>query len=111
MLAFNLAAPHEVCQHLGQRLRAQRLAALLTQAELAARAGVSTGTVRTLEATGLISADSLVRLALALGLADALQNLFELPVQSIAQMERAEQAERAHRTPRQRAPRRPRPWP
>ncbi len=106
MLAFNLAPPHEVCHQLGQRLRAQRLALLLTQAELAARAGVSTGTVRTLEATGLISADSLVRLALVLGQADALQNLFELPVQSIAQMELAEQAERAQR---QRAPRRPRP--
>lgn len=103
MLAFNLASAQEVCQQLGQRLRAQRLAMLLSQAELAAHAGVSTGTVRTLEATGLISANSLVRLALALGLTDALQNLFEGPVQSIAQMERAHRAQR-QRAPRQRRP-------
>lgn len=103
MLAFDLASAQEVCQQLGQRLRAQRLAMLLSQAELAARAGVSTGTVRTLEATGLISANSLVRLALALGLTDALQNMFEMPVQSIAQMERAHRAQR-QRAPRQRRP-------
>lgn len=100
MLDFKLASASEVCEHLGQRLRAQRLAQLLTQADLAARAGVSTGTVRTLENTGLVSADSLVRVALTLGLANTLQPLFELPQLSIAQMERAQLAQR------QRAPRR-----
>jgi transcriptional regulator with XRE-family HTH domain len=99
MLMINLATASEVCQELGQRLRAQRLALLLTQAELAARAGVAIGTVRTLETTGMVSADSLVRLALTMGLADSLQNLFEQPQQSIAQMELAQ------RKPRQRAPR------
>ena len=100
MLDFNLASADEVCQHLGQRLRSRRLAQLLTQAELAARAGVSTGTVRTLEATGAVSADSLVRVALTLGLAPLLQGLFEAPPPtSIAQLERAQAM------PRQRAPR------
>ena len=103
MLDINLASAQEVCEQIGRRLRAQRLAALLSQAELAARAGVSTGTVRTLEASGLISTDSLVRLVLALGLASNLQHLFELPLQSVAQMERAD------RVQRQRAPRRPPP--
>jgi transcriptional regulator with XRE-family HTH domain len=103
MLDFNLASADEICQHLGQRLRGRRLALLLTQAELAARAGVSTGTVRTLEATGAVSADSLVRVALTLGLAPQLQGLFLLPPpQTIADLERAQAA------PRQRAPRRPR---
>ena len=104
MLEFELASAQEICQHIGQRLRAQRLAALLSQAELAARAGVSTGTVRTLEATGLISADSLMRLVMALGLASSLQHLFELPMQSVAEMERADRVLRRH-APRQRAPR------
>lgn len=101
MFDFSLASATEVCQHLGQRLRSRRLAQLLTQAELAARAGVSTGTVRTLEATGAVSADSLVRVALTLGLAPGLQDLFKAPPpQSIAQLEQAQA------TPRQRAPRR-----
>ena len=103
MLDFNLASATEVCHQLGQRLRAHRLALLWTQAELAARAGVSTGTVRTLEATGLSSIETLVRVALPLGLADTLQSLFVAPAQSISQLSRAERAQR------QRAPRRPRP--
>lgn len=106
MLDFNLASAAEVCQHLGLRLRRHRLAQLLTQAELAARAGVSTGTVRTLEATGAVSADSLLRVALTLGLAPGLQGLFDAPPPtSIAQLERAERARGAQAKPRQRAPR------
>lgn len=103
MLDFNLARADEVCHELGQRLRACRLALPLTQAELAARAGVSTGTVRGLESTGAVSADSLVRVALTLGLAGHLQDLFTAPPpQSIAQLDRAQAPLR------QRAPRRPR---
>jgi transcriptional regulator with XRE-family HTH domain len=103
MFDFNLASAAEISHHLGQRLRSRRLAQLMTQAELAARAGVSTGTVRTLEATGAVSADSLVRVALTLGLANSLQGLFEAPPpRSIAKLEHAQVA------PRQRAPRRQR---
>ena len=106
MLDFNLASVDEICQQLGQRLRGRRLALPLSQAELAARAGVSTGTVRTLEATGAVSAGSLVRVALTLGMANSLQCLFAAPTpQSIAQLERGKAA------PRQRAPRKPRPRP
>ncbi len=101
MLLFNLASAAEICQQLGQRLRRHRLGLLWTQAELAARSGVSIGTVRTLESTGLVSADSLFRVVQALGLADEIQNLFELPLQSIAQMEQAQRAQR-QRAPRQR---------
>ena len=104
MLHFNLASAAEICHQLGQRLRHRRLALLLTQADLAARAGVSTGTVRTLEATGAVSADSLMRVALTLGQASSLQNLFDAPPpQSIAQLERALVV------PRKRAPRSRRP--
>ena len=109
MLDFNLASATEICKQIGQRLRTQRLALLWTQAELAARTGVSTGTVRTLETTGLSSTDTLVRVALSLGLAERLQSLFVLPVQSIAQMEQMEQMDRAEGAPRKRAPRRTRP--
>ena len=102
MLTINLATPQEISHALGQRLRARRLAQLHGQQDLALKAGVSVGTVRTLEATGQTSLDSFVRVALALGLADDLQHLFDAPVQSIAQMAKAEPPRR------QRAPRRPR---
>ena len=102
MLTLTLATHQEVCHALGQRLRARRLAQLLGQQDLALKAGVSVGTVRTLESTGQTSLDSLVRVALALGQADGLQHLFDAPVQSIAQMAQAEPPRR------QRAPRRPR---
>ncbi len=100
MLMLDFATATEVCQQLGQRLRAQRLAQLLTQAELAARAGVALGTVRKLEGSGQSSVESLVRVVQALGLVAELQNLWAQPPQSIAQMVQAEQASRRQRAPK-----------
>lgn len=100
---FELATSDEVAAELGRRLRARRLALLLSQQELAARAGVAVGTVRTMEGSGQSSVDSLLRVVQALGLVDQLQTLFEVAPQSIAQMAAAEPQRR------QRAPRRPRP--
>ena len=57
----------EQLSDLAARLRVLRLAADLTQAGLAARAGVSRASLRRFEATGQIALESLVRLALALG--------------------------------------------
>ena len=99
---LEMATPAEICQHIGQRLRAQRLAQLLSQAELAARAGVALGTLRKLEATGQTSAETWVRVARALGLAESLHALWVVqPAQSIAQM-----AQAAAAAGRQRAPKR-----
>ena len=94
ILDFGFASPEEVCKALGARLKAQRLAQSITQSELAARAGVSAGTVKNLESKGQSSMDSIVRVGLVLGLTDDLQTLFTLKVKSIAQMEQAEQAKR-----------------
>lgn len=99
MLDFGFASVEEVSQELGARLRAQRLAQGLSQEDLAGQAGISPGTVHNLEKKGQASLESLVRLSLALGLADDLAKLFQLKVTSIAQMEKAEGALR------QRAPR------
>jgi transcriptional regulator with XRE-family HTH domain len=106
MLVFKLSTPQEAATELGHRLRAHRVARLLTQAELAARAGVSVGTLRTLEASGRTSTDALLRVAMALGLADQLQSLFVLPLQSINQMDLAERTQRVQRVraPRRQAP-------
>ena len=94
MLDFGFATFEEVCKELGSRLKAHRLAQMLTQEELAGRAGVSSGTVKNLENKGQSSIESAVRVALALGLSNDLQELFKLQVKSIAQMEQAEQAKR-----------------
>jgi transcriptional regulator with XRE-family HTH domain len=94
MLDIGFATHEEVCKELGARLKAQRLVQMLTQEELAVRAGLSTGTVKNIENKGQSSIESVVRLGLALGLADHFQELFKLQVKSIAQMDQAEQSKR-----------------
>ena len=64
-----------------------------------ARAGLSIGTVKNIENKGQSSIESVVRLGLALGLADHFQELFNLQVKSIAQMDQVEQSKRI-RAPR-----------
>ena len=102
MLPFNLATYTEMGKELGQRLRTQRLAQLLSQEELALRAGLSGSTIKNLESKGQASLESVLRVVMALGLTHELQEIFSLKVESIAQMERAE------RPPRRRAPRKAR---
>ena len=95
MLYISLAANEEICRELGSRLKAQRLARNLSQQELAARAGVSAGTVKNLENKGQSSLESLVRIVSALDLVEELGGLFVLRTGSIAEMERAEPARRS----------------
>lgn len=74
-----LGTPSELLDGVASRMRAARLAADLTQEGLAARAGVSLGSLRRFEATGQIALESLVRLALALGHERELELLFTPP--------------------------------
>lgn len=66
MLPSLTASPHEVQQELAQRFRTRRLAINLTQEGLAERSGVSWGSVKRFERTGLIAVESLLKLALVL---------------------------------------------
>jgi transcriptional regulator with XRE-family HTH domain len=92
-LAF--ASAPELVRALGQRLREQRLAKPVTQDELAVRAGISVGAVKKLEATGLTTMETFVRVVQALGLVDELVDFMVLrPTTSIAAMEKAEAAKR-----------------
>ncbi|MBA4215200.1 MAG: transcriptional regulator [Polaromonas sp.] len=100
---FSFATPDEITQELARRLKAVRLAQGIQQPELALRAGVSVGTVKTLENKGRSTLASLIRVVQALGLTQDLQQAFVLQVHSIADMEQAQKASR------QRAPRRSRP--
>lgn len=101
-VAFNLSTSAEILHALGVRLREQRLAQSLTQRELAQMAGLSLGALRKLESDGQCSLETLVRVAQALGLLEALDDLFVLKRQSIAQMEQVDLVSRRQRAPRKR---------
>ena len=97
---FYLSTPAEILHTLGVRLREQRLAQSLTQRDLAHMAGLSLGALRKLESNGQCSLETLVRAAQALGLLEALEGLFALKRQSIAQMEQIDVVSRRQRAPR-----------
>jgi transcriptional regulator with XRE-family HTH domain len=104
MLDFGLASEREISEELSNRLRAQRLAKGLGQADLAKAAGIGVATLRRLEAGQGGTLENFLRIVMALGLVDELADLFTLKLRSIAHMERA-----AAQQTRQRAPRRPTP--
>jgi transcriptional regulator with XRE-family HTH domain len=66
-LSLKLKSPHDVRLQIAERFRSRRLSQTLTQRELAIRSGMSLGSLKRFEASGLIALDSLLRLALALG--------------------------------------------
>lgn len=100
---LSLHPPHVICQTLGSRLRALRLARNVSQQELAGMAGVSLSSIRRLEASGQASLELLVRVAQALQVGQALDELFVQPApQSIAQAEKLLHFKRRQRASRQR---------
>lgn len=66
MLSLNLYSPAEIIEGIAERARRRRLDLGYTQAELAARSGVSLGTLKLFERTGRGSLEAVVLLALAL---------------------------------------------
>ncbi len=83
--------PDEIVVELGGRLKRQRIVQGLTQAEVAARAGVSTPTISNLESGKNTAFETVVRVVSVLGLENELQDLFMLKPLSIAALERMEQ--------------------
>tara|TARA_R110002124_G_scaffold95367_2_gene239609 strand:- start:31 stop:336 length:306 start_codon:yes stop_codon:yes gene_type:complete len=77
MMTFKLSTPQEISAEMGQRLRARRLAANLTQEGLAERSGVPISTLRSFERKGAISFTSFIRLAVTLGDDAALDGLLQ----------------------------------
>lgn len=63
----------------------------ISQKELAARSGVSLGSLKRFEQTGEISLQSLTKLAIALGVEGELETLFaEVPFESIEEVIRGQ---------------------
>jgi transcriptional regulator with XRE-family HTH domain len=88
MKAFTLLSIEEVCMRLGSRIKRLRLAQNLTQQQLADMANSSLSSIRRLEGQGQGGLELMVSVAQALQAIDHLDNLFQLPVQTIAQAER-----------------------
>ena len=84
MMPLSLASPPSILGALAERARARRLQRNLTQAALAAAAGVSLASLRRFERTGAIALEGAVRVALVLGATEPLERWFEAaPVVSI----------------------------
>jgi transcriptional regulator with XRE-family HTH domain len=66
MMSMELKTPVDVQLELAARFKARRLALNLTQQGLAERSGVSWGSLKRFERTGLIALDALLKLALVL---------------------------------------------
>jgi transcriptional regulator with XRE-family HTH domain len=64
---MDIKTPQDVQRELAGRCKARRLALNLTQEGLAERSGVSWGSLKRFEHTGLIALDALLKIALVLG--------------------------------------------
>ena len=75
--------PEEVVALLCERLRKERLYLEMTQADVAARAGIGVNTVSNLEAGRNISFENLVRVAMVLGRLKELEEFFKPHLNSV----------------------------
>jgi len=67
----------DIKQRLSLRVRARRREGKISQSELAARSGVSLGSIKRFESSGEISLTSLLRIAVVLGYEMDFYRLFE----------------------------------
>ena len=77
----------ELDQKLADRVRNIRKRRSISQQKLAKMSGVSYGSIKRFETTGQISLISLTRIAMALGIADELRNIFSnVPYRSMEEV-------------------------
>ncbi|EJM96376.1 helix-turn-helix domain-containing protein [Herbaspirillum sp. YR522] len=100
MLDLSFSKPSEVVKRLCERLRTERLAQEMTQADLAGRAGIGVNTVSNLEAGRNVGFDSVVRVAMSLGRTKELEGLFLPKVDSLEDIRRYEDSVGRHRIKR-----------
>ena len=67
----------DIKQRLSQKIRSRRREGKISQSELAARSGVSLGSIKRFENSGEISLTSLLRIAVVLGYETDFDRLFE----------------------------------
>lgn len=100
MLDLSLSKPGEIVKRLCERLRTERLAQQMTQADVAARAGIGTNTVSNLESGRSVGFENLVRVAMVLGRSGELEALFRPKLESIDDIRRYEESNQRQRIKR-----------
>lgn len=96
-MGFNFSQPAEIVQRLCERLRTERLARQMTQAEVAARAGIGVNTVSNLEAGRGVTFENVIRIATVLGRLQELEALFQPRLDSLDDMLRYENSAKRQR--------------
>ncbi len=87
MESFVWETAEEINLELAKRMRKVRKRKSVSQEELSNRSGVSYGSIKRFEATGMISLLSLTKLAMALDCAEEIRNLFmDVPYMSIEEV-------------------------
>ncbi|AVY94606.1 helix-turn-helix transcriptional regulator [Microvirgula curvata] len=100
MLDLSFSKPDEVVKRLCERLRTERLALQMTQADVAGRAGIGANTVSNLEAGRNVGFENVVRVAMVLGRARELEDLFLPKLDSLEDIRRYENSASRHRARR-----------
>lgn len=84
---FEQITPNEIDMALAGRVRAIRKRRKMSQKELSERSGVSLGSVKRFESSGLISLTGLTKIAIVLEIEQELRDLFtEVPYRSIEEL-------------------------
>ncbi len=94
---LSLSKPSEVVKLLGERLRKERLFQQMTQADVAARAGIGVNTVSNLEAGRSVTFENVIRVAMVLGRFRELEGLFKPKLDSLDDIIRYESTATRHR--------------
>lgn len=100
MLDLSLSKPSEIVKRLCERLRTERLALQMTQADVAGRAGIGINTVSNLEAGRNVGFENVVRVAMVLGRGKELEGLFLPMLDSLEDVRRYENSAKRQRTRR-----------
>ncbi|MCK9513919.1 MAG: helix-turn-helix domain-containing protein [Pigmentiphaga sp.] len=100
MLDLSFSKPSEVVKRLCERLRTERLAQQMTQAEVAARAGIGANTVSNLEAGRNVGFENVVRVAMVLGRVKEFEGLFLPKLESLDDIRRYEDGAKRQRIKR-----------
>lgn len=100
MMDLSFSKPDEIVKLLCERLRKERLARQMTQADVAARAGIGVNTVSNLEAGRSVAFESVIRVAVVLGRLNELEALFKPRLDSVDDMLRYENSANRYRVKR-----------
>lgn len=100
MIDLSLAKPGEIVKLLGSRLRKERLAQQMTQADVAERSGISVNTLSNLENGHNTALDNLIRVAVVLGRRKEIEELFKPKLESLDDIMRYENTAKRHRIKR-----------